>query len=459
MTDGVYRYTARNLLGSVHGALGWPAPERLFSTLFGGGPGAYPDDYPTAALQKTLGQYFSDVHEQTKNADFPALLGWESIHGVCSKPTGVGSDWIDDVVTATGSFMGPGADLTMEDLLVLMRDWLLADGRLGSAAPMGLVDDEEQAWVDLLGMPLSTTANTVVDLDDKLRSACGSMLQTPHFWLAGIAPSGFGPQPRLRVCTAGPCTYQEICQSYEPAVEALLGGTDVTCGAGSVSLPVTLVAREPLCPPDICGSVPFERIDLDRCLKDPAACPREPPTCDPRCSEIDCCGGPLPPIDRGDYLVAWAHGAKVQTAEGVRILRQGSKEWTSLEPGETLDQGDLLALLPESVLDFRTRDGRKVKSPRRSSDKARHDTPVPRLMMVSGEELLNKRAPRPEGEIRQLDRDAIFAEYRRGPWQWGEGGRPLKLEERRGFVGFEERLDQDPTGESFNYPKPRSKRP
>jgi hypothetical protein len=37
------------------------------------------------------------------------------------------------------------------------------------------------------------------------------LLETPQFKLAGITTDGVGHPPKLRVCNAAPCTYQEIC--------------------------------------------------------------------------------------------------------------------------------------------------------------------------------------------------------------------------------------------------------
>ena len=46
-----------------------------------------------------------------------------------------------------------------------------------------------------------------------MRDFCGVLLGTPHFKLAGITTDGVGHRPKLRVCNAFPCSYQEICVS------------------------------------------------------------------------------------------------------------------------------------------------------------------------------------------------------------------------------------------------------
>jgi hypothetical protein len=425
MTDGIYRYTARSLLNSTHRALGWPAPQRF--------PGiAYPD----AGLQKALGQFFTDSQAETKNSDFQGLLIWESLHGVCNKPTGVASDWIDDVVAEAGAFGGPGGPLTLEDLAVLMRDWLLSDGTLGASAPAGLTVSEQQALAAYLGVPLSTEASAVADLEGKLRGLCGVMVETPQFWLAGVAPTGLGPEPRLRVCTNGPCTYEEICLAIKPKADPLLDNP-LECDEDSLSGGGFPLVAELACPAEICGQIPMRAERLRACIANPAKCPREAPVCDPRCTGPGCCDSRPRPDQRG-FLLAWADGARLEKAEGVRILRPGARRWLPARAGETLREGDLLAIAPGSKLDLSAGKGRRITTPERGYAK---DDPLGyRLVMITGERALAPRLLRTR--VPPIDRAAIDRAHRQGWWQWGEAGRPLAPGESRGFVGEEEKLYQ-----------------
>jgi hypothetical protein len=444
MSDGLYRYTANNLLRSVHRGLGWPVPERLFSAGF---EPVYPTSYPDATLQKAMGQFFSDTQAESKNSQFQGMLKWESVHGLCAKPTdpAVASDWIDDVMTAAAGFGGPGGPLTVGDLVVVVKDWLLSDGTIESAAPEGLAVAEDEVLEDYFGVSLSTEASAVADLDDKLRGLCGVWLQSAQYWIGGLAMTGLGPEPRLRVCTSGPCTYQEICNALKPAVDDLLPDASVppgvTCGTDSVTAGpvIELVAvEEALCPPGLCGRIPIDPSVLGECLRDPARCPREPPSCDPRCRRVDCCGGPLPPLERAGYLVAWVDEARVGVAEGVLILRAGTGRWEPLERGGVLQEGDLLMLRGGSRLELRTALGRVTTGRKGLADK---DQTGPRLVMVSGPGALARRQPREA--LPRLDRARIDRLMTKGWWQWGEAGRPLTVEERRGFVGFEEELAEE----------------
>lgn len=439
MSDGLYRYSAYNLLHSVHAALGWPAPERLFEPF---APG-----YPDAALQKALGQFFSETSAESRNVDFQAMLIWESIHGVCERPSGVASDWIDALMSGMAAFSGPGGPLTTEDMVVTMRDWLLADGTIGTDNPTGLSEDEQAALAAVLGTPLSTPASAVTDLEPKLRQVCGAMLQSPDFWLAGAVPTGLGPEPRLRVCTAGPCSYQELCESLKPAIEAQLPASmpahELTCGSDSISIAPALSARilvpadAELCPRALCGRIPLPAEAVERCLASPKSCSRIPPRCDPRRGGVDGCGGPLPRPERRGMLVAFVEGGEIARAENVRLLRAGDSSWTRLGTQDVLRAGDLLAVESQSKLAIRK--GRQtLETPK--GEFLRADPIGARLILVSSERLVTPSEPRPPRKPGRFGPDVLLPAYREGPGRFGEAGVPLKPEEVRGFVGVEEKL-------------------
>ncbi len=436
MSDGLYRYSAHNLLNSVHKALDWPQPQRF-------PPAAA---YPDRELVRAVGQYLSDSSAGSKTTDFQALLHWESVHGVCDKSGIVGGDWIDDVMTAVGGFGGGGGPLTLEDLTILLKDWLLSDGTIQTTAPDTLTDDEATVLADYFGDALTTDAGTVADLEDKLRGLCGILVETPDFWLAGLASKDLGPEPRLRVCNGAPCTYQEICDDLKPAVDSLISGT-LTCNSDSVSSFAAVERLELLCPDGICRLIPMHTVKVKACLANTAKCPRTPPLCDPRCSRIDCCGGPLPPLDRQGLMVSWADGATVREADGVRILRPGDHRFSELKQSERLREGDLLAIPPGSVLRLDSELGSLSNERAKPRDDDRYEQAGPQLMIITGERSV---APR-EAIVRQRARpmdyeelaahyERLFRKHREGAWRWGEAGRPLTNEQRRGYIGPEEEM-------------------
>ncbi len=108
------------------------------------------------------------------------------------------------------------------------------------------------------------------------------------------------------------------------------------------------------CPRGICGW--WGSLDPVACLLDPADCPTEPPGCDPRCALVDCCGGPLPPIDRLDQgaILVWADGATIRIADGAKIRRQGEDRFTDLEAGGTVSVGDLIIVPQGAVFEMET---------------------------------------------------------------------------------------------------------
>jgi hypothetical protein len=415
MGEGVYRYTARSLLNSVHRALGWPAPERF--------PGV---TYPDETLTRAIGQFFSDATPGSQSVDFQGILHWESVHGVCEKPAGVASDWIDSLMAEVAAFP-PGDPLTVEDLVVVTRDWLLGDGTIATSAPEGLTEEEQAQLADFFGADLEDPASSVADLEEKVRGYCGALVETPQFLLAGITPSGIGPEPRLRVCTAGPCTYQEICEELKPTIDAL-SGEDVSCGPESLDLDLDLVAlpERELCPPGICSQLPEPRIE--ECLVNPRKCPRIPPACDPRAARFQMCGDPEARRP-GGLLLAWADGATVSSAEGVQILRSGGNRFSTMERGTTLREGDIIAVPRGGRLSIKTEDG-DIRTPRAGI--SRDDSVGTRLLIVTGPGAL---APlRPAERAPAVPRARIDYATQKGWHQWGEAGRPLSPEERRAYV-------------------------
>ncbi len=417
MTDGIYRYTARNLLNSTRSAMSWPAPGRFPSA-----------SYPNRDFQETLGQYLSGETPGFRSTHFAALLRWEKEHGACAnRDPGGADDWIDRLVAASASFVPPGGEgpLTLRDLVVVERDWLLGDGTVGTVAPPGLAQGEEQSLEAYLGLPLSTAANTLAvgDLEAKLRGVCGVLLESPHFLLAGVAPEALGTKPRMRVCNQTPCTYEELCNDLAGKV-SLPTGSVLLCGQDSVRvtslIPVKPIPVKPegLCKANLCKFIPWK---VSRCLENPGVCSFEPPACDPRCATIDCCGGPLPPLDREGLFVTWADGGVVKLAQRVRILRLGEKRFQPLETGVRLAYGDLLEVPPTASLSVEGR-GFDFASEPGSEDSQEERT---RYLLVTGERamaLVEKPPVRKPLEPEQLDWLRT-----RGRLQWPDGAQPLRI--------------------------------
>ena len=354
MTDGVHRYSPRSLLQSVHKALGWPAPPREASV-------SYPDDN----LRKSLGQFYRDAEPGFREIGFQGLLTWEQVHGRCNKPANhTGDDWVDRLVTAIPSFnaSNPTNHARLRDVIIALKDRLLADPSIQTNTPTDVSQTETAAFAALFGIALtdepdlsSTAASDA--FEQKVRDSCGMLLETPQFMLAGIAPTQLGERPRLQVCQPGEaCGYRAVCDSYVLPMERL--GYAVTCRDDTLT--VAPVPTNPgvrivdFCPRGRCGviPVPWEVATVDSCLLEPQKCFRKPPQCDPRCERVDCCGGPLPPIDGSEMFLFWADSGKVKQATNVQILRPPKNAFEPLAPGAELKTGEVLALTAESQLDI-----------------------------------------------------------------------------------------------------------
>jgi hypothetical protein len=347
----VHRYSPRSLLYSIHAALNWPPPRRLFSTL--NFIANYTEtDYPTADLQKAIGQYVSDAQQGTKGVDFQGLLGWETQFGTCQKPANVTTDWIDQLVASIPAFdaANPAFPLTVADVVSTMKDWLIQEPTLSATTPqetpVGVT--EITALFDHFGVPLNTTAGAVPDLAQKLRALCGVLVETPHFMLAGIVPDAGFAVPRHRVCNGLPCTYAEICQVYRASLATL--GKYIDCGAravtmGSAPLPWVVVVDD-FCPRGRCGFLPWPGITP--CVRFAKLCPLPdmPPPCDPRCLGPHCCGDP--PFDprRAGVFLAYAEGARVNVAREVRVRHLGEADFVPLKEGDVLRLGDIVEVPP-----------------------------------------------------------------------------------------------------------------
>lgn len=252
ISESVHRYSAQTLFASLGAALDWPRPQRFPSTSF-----------PSAGLQKSLGQFVRDAEPGFMSVDFQGLLAWEALPAKCENP-GASPDWIDRLVAAIPAFDAgnPGNPAQLNDLAVTMRDWLLADAAFVPAGLQGAATSEQAALEAIFGAPLATTrAHGFSGLSAKLRNVCGVMLKSPQFMLSGPSSSGLGSAPRLRVCNAAPCSYQELCSAITPAMNWATGRT-LSCASNAVALlslqRVGRIDLARLCRRDVCDIVPLQ---------------------------------------------------------------------------------------------------------------------------------------------------------------------------------------------------------
>jgi hypothetical protein len=262
------------------------------------------------------------------------------------------------------------------------------------------------------------------DLDDELRSLCGILLETPQFFLAGVAPDGPGAPTLLRVCNGSPCTYQEMCldlTSHTPIGTSMVW----SCAPSSVTLQnVIAVDSGPASERTFCPDCPVISADPSGCF-DPAqvrrkgGCNVKPPMCDATCTRIDCCGGPIERFDHRGTILLSGEGAVVKDASGVRVRRAGSAKVEELAAGERLGYGDVFELSPNGSLNLDNA-GRAMKYAAHSDKSA-----APRYVLVTGPkamEALGKQkvhAPLSAGQLEWL--------RTKGWLQSPDGSTPIKL--------------------------------
>jgi hypothetical protein len=316
-----------------------------------------------------MGQFYRDAEPGFREIGFQGLLNWEGVHGRCSKPaTQTADDWIDRLVAEIPNFNNnnPTDRARLRDVVLALKDRLLADASLQTTTPTGVTQTETALFESLFGITITSEPNladaaATTQFKQRVRDTCGVLLETPQFMLAGIAPTQLGERPRLQACLPDePCGYQAVCATYVAAFDQM--GYLLTCRDDSLTLapgpsgPSAKLTEE-FCPRGRCGVVPWEIPNKDFCLTDPRGCFREPPGCDPRCAKIDCCGGPLPPIESKELFLYWADKGRVKEAVGVKVLRDLQKPFESLASGDELKTGQILVLTAESQMEINTPEG------------------------------------------------------------------------------------------------------
>lgn len=347
MTEAVHRYSARNLFNSVARAMGWPKPKRFPGTT-----------YPSAALAGSMGQFIKDAEPGFRGTDMQGLLAWEDQLGVCAKPNPGDTDWIDRLLAARTAFdlANPADPISVRDFAQTMRDWLVADGELRGTAATATTNSESQLIANLFGVTtLNTSVSSVPDLATKTRRYCGVLLKSPQFMLAGIAPTGLGAKPRLKVCNPGDdCNYQAMCNALRPSLGSQTGHT-IICGTDSVTYVPRF--REPILTElfprkwlwgmeKACwrGCQLIDRIHLH----EPREIERQvaPQLVPDDAADSLPTDFPLE-IRNGRILVVGLAGEKVEGAKGVVRLGKDNQQ---VQPGQVLAAGERLVFEPNGEL-------------------------------------------------------------------------------------------------------------
>jgi hypothetical protein len=359
--DGVHKLSADTLLRSASTSLGWPKPRRFASS-----------GYPGQAMAEAVGGFISYANAGSPSVDFQGLLAWEGVHGACLNP-GSMPDWIDQLQGRIES--SPGA-YSVRQVVLAVKDRLVSAPSISSEVsdpvdlgeedrplPSSSVDSEVEAEVlmDLFGVADLGDPIDPATAEQNMRTLCGALLDSPQFWLGGLAQGDLGDNPGIF-----PSTYQSRCEAMAPRLAAL--GTILVCSSDHVTVGPSAMSFADdrlgsICPNGICGRLAWET-DL-ACIQAPDQCIPEPPPCDASCDDMHCCGQAAAsiPSDFSGGLYAWLDGAKIMSASGVTIRRAASGHLTeAAKAGMVLALGDWLVLPAKSKLKLQ-RDGQTFSTP------------------------------------------------------------------------------------------------
>lgn len=352
MTEGVHRHAPDTLLRSAAHSLSWTTPRRFVLPTSG---------YPTRATTESVGSFINYAQPGTDSMDFQSMLSWETAVGRCQPPT-PSPDWIDSLMTRIG--LEPGT-YTYRQLVLAVKDRLISDPTISTSisdpsdpfdddrplTPAGVKSEAESDvlhslyGVATLDTPITGSGAT---LEDKTRLLCGALLDTPQFWLAGIARRELGENPGVF-----PSTYTTRCAELRTRLAAR--GVTIECHPDSVTLKALYSSVRDrlgtLCPGGSCGTVPW--LGDSTCTSSPHTCITEPPACDPRCADLTCCGesDTVLPSNTDSALYAWHQGSKILQASGVTLRRaKSSFAPESAKPGTVLELGDWLTIPPGAKL-------------------------------------------------------------------------------------------------------------
>jgi hypothetical protein len=205
--DLVHRHTARALIRSLHDQLGWPPAPEWFGA-FGGS-----DDLD---FQGAIGVFLRESEPGFNGTDFQGLLAWEDQYVTCRNPDAPA----DQLVALYNA--GLAADARVEDVVVAVKDRLLAQGDLTA--------DERPLIEALLATPLTAP---VADQDPaafgrSLGLLCGALVMSPDWFLA-LEPRPIGPTPTLAQGVEADCA-NAVTQLAEEGVEAHCDGGQLVAG-------------------------------------------------------------------------------------------------------------------------------------------------------------------------------------------------------------------------------------
>lgn len=383
----VRAHTKRTAMRQASKALGIPPPN-----LYGNTGGRYDSE-----MQLEFGQFLSTSQPGLEGFDIQALLTWEDTNGLCQN-----SAWMARLMDSIAAYdmNNPLLPLSLLDVVKTIRDWLLQDARVeinGSMAP----DSHELAALAAIfsvnngqPMPMSTPVATFKQFTSanevlkRFSQVCGAYISSPQFLMTGISLSQPLEIPNFLICNeqTESCGYQEMCEDYRTSLSTA-HATYIQCNEDSV-VPEDPPASDPgfatlcqyhefLCEDNLLPPCFDDIFNLVDGLQ--SNCGIDIDRCDPRCGSIAdiglgrfgidsipserfgilgggelglrCCGG-MPDIDLRlpDDVISWLEGGLIIEAQGVLVVNLYEPHPQTLNRGDKLKFGDVLAMPPGSRL-------------------------------------------------------------------------------------------------------------
>lgn len=340
VTDGVRRRPGRQLLESAAAAMCWPEPGRFLRG----------DGFRAPEVAEALGVRLDAGRPGARDIGFQELLRWEQAVGACgNQRSDGGRDYIDRLIDSipAASLVSP---VTGRDLAEALLFRLTNDATLSPA--------DAAALTTLLGLgSLDAPVVGGVALEDGLRRLCGATLMSPQFLMRGLATRDAGPQPGLEVgCEDEPVAYADVCEEVAAQLSQV-SFVRIDCStrpltASSVFSDRGSIGR--LCPGGRCGFLAYAGVPRGAQLIDPRfGLPDVPPLCDPRCTDLQCCGlepTQYPSEDTPGAFLAALDGGQVKASKGVTLLRAQGQAFEELTEGMVLNAGDILRAIPGALL-------------------------------------------------------------------------------------------------------------
>ncbi|XXX77527.1 hypothetical protein WMF30_01965 [Sorangium sp. So ce134] len=204
--DAIAPLSGRTLLSAAHGALDWPAPTAV--------------PIEDAAFLGEIGVFVDDGQPGHRGLDFQARLAWENRFATCDlAPEG---DFVARLLEAASE----RPDATVADLIAALKDRIVGEPGLADAG-------EREALEQVLGASLDAEVAALdpEEIERRVRSVCGALLESPQFMLGTLVPRGVLPTPKL---TPPDAAYGAACERL--AAEPPIDGFRVECAAGGVRL-------------------------------------------------------------------------------------------------------------------------------------------------------------------------------------------------------------------------------